>query len=142
MRIHLNFCICFHDFLCIYFYFFALQETVRTTEKKKNYTSWSSPSSSSSTYENASWIFSRAKDRDESRKRTVKTDWLFDRAQSRKKFHDLTNAEWYNRKVYSKHCDQDGNCKTIDYVSNSTYGFCNNSSSRVFDFTIFYNFFQ
>ena len=90
------------------------QETVRTTEKKKNYTSWSSPSSKT---ENASWIFSRAKNRDESRKKTVKSDWLFDRAHSRKKFHDLTNAEWYNRKVYSKHCDQDGNCKTIDYVS-------------------------
>ena len=101
-----------------YFYFFVLQETVRTTEKKKNYTSWSSPSSS----KNASWIFSRAKNRDESRKKTVKSDWLFDRAHSRKKFHDLTNAEWYNRKVYSKHCDQDGNCKTIDYVSNSTSG--------------------
>ena len=103
---------------CVYFlncYFFcSFQETVRTTEKKKNYTSWSSPSSKT---EKASWIFSRAKNRDESRKKTVKSDWLFDRAHSRKKFHDLTNAEWYNRKVYSKHCDQDGNCKTIDYVS-------------------------
>merc|ERR1712113_1326822 len=46
------------------------QETVRTTEKKKNYTSWSSPSSKT---ENASWIFSRAKNRDESRKKTVKS---------------------------------------------------------------------
>merc|ERR1712001_750005 len=55
------------------------QETVRTTEKKKNYTSWSSPSSKT---ENASWIFSRAKNRDESRKKTVKSDWLFDRAHS------------------------------------------------------------
>ena len=99
---------------CIYVFFCPFQETVRTTEKKKNYTSWSSPSSKT---ENASWIFSRAKNRDESRKKTVKSDWLFDRAHSRKKFHDLTNAEWYNRKVYSKHCDQDGNCKTIDYVS-------------------------
>ena len=96
------------------FFFCPFQETVRTTEKKKNYTSWSSPSSKT---ENASWIFSRAKNRDESRKKTVKSDWLFDRAHSRKKFHDLTNAEWYNRKVYRKHCDQDGNCKTIDYVS-------------------------
>ena len=108
----------FSQHVLFLFYFFVLQETVRTTEKKKNYTSWSSPSSS----KNASWIFSRAKNRDESRKRTVKSDWLFDRAHSRKKFHDLTNAEWYNRKVYSKHCDQDGNCKTIDYVSNSTSG--------------------
>ena len=108
-RIHIQ----FHNFLYLCF-FCPFQETVRTTEKKKNYTSWSSPSSKT---ENASWIFSRAKNRDESRKKTVKSDWLFDRAHSRKKFHDLTNAEWYNRKVYSKHCDQDGNCKTIDYVS-------------------------
>ena len=68
-------------------------------------------------HKNASWIFSRAKNRDESRKETVKSDWLFDRASSRKRFHDLNKAEWYNRKVYGKHCDESGDCETIDYVS-------------------------
>ena len=35
----------------------------------------------------------------------------------RKRFHELNKSEWYNRKVYSKHCDEEGDCKTIDYVS-------------------------
>ena len=39
----------------------------------------------------------------------------------RKRFHELNKSEWYNRKVYSKHCDEEGDCKTIDYVSLSTY---------------------
>jgi len=89
------------------------QETIKINEKK-NYTSWSS-SSSAMAHKNASWIFSRAKNRDESRKETVKSDWLFDRASSRKRFHDLNKAEWYNRKVYGKHCDESGDCETIDY---------------------------
>ena len=91
------------------------QETIKINEKK-NYTSWSS-SSSAMAHNNVSWIFSRAKNRDESRKETMKSDWLFDRASSRKRFHDLNKAEWYNRKVYGKHCDENGDCETIDYVS-------------------------
>ena len=97
------------------------QETIKINEKK-NYTSWSS-SSSAMAHKNASWIFSRAKNRDESRKETVKSDWLFDRASSRKRFHDLNKAEWYNRKVYGKHCDESGDCETIDYVSLFLFSF-------------------
>ena len=62
-------------------------------------------------------IFARAKNRDKLRKEHTRSDWLFERANDRKRHQKLlTDAEWYNRRSFSKHCDDDG-CKTIDEVS-------------------------
>ena len=41
---------------------------------------------------------------------------MFDRASNRKKFHDLTNAEWYEKKLKSKDCDGD-DCDDLTEVS-------------------------
>merc|ERR1712029_396746 len=48
------------------------------------------------------------------RKEQTRSDWLFDRANDRKRHQKLlTDAEWYNRRSFSKYFDEDG-CKTID----------------------------
>ena len=62
-------------------------------------------------------VFARDKNRDKLRKEQTRSDWLFDRANDRKRHQKLlTDAEWYNRRSFSKYCDEDG-CKTIDKVS-------------------------
>jgi len=51
------------------------------------------------------WMFGRAKYREEYRNEDRKSDWIFERASNRKKFHKLTDAEWYEKKLKNKDCD-------------------------------------
>ena len=87
----------------------ASAEEKKKSRKSQDYSSWSK--------KNSSMIFARAKNRDKLRKEHTRSDWLFERANDRKRHQKLlTDAEWYNRRSFSKHCDDDG-CKTIDEVS-------------------------
>ena len=47
--------------------------------------------------ETAKWIFARAEDRAKSRVEEKRSDWLFERASERKKFHELMSADWNTR---------------------------------------------
>ena len=53
--------------------------------------------------------------REEFRNEDRKSDWVFDRASNRKKFHELTDAEWYEKKLKNKDCDGD-NCDDLTEV--------------------------
>ena len=67
-----------------------------------------------------SWMFERAKNREDVRKEEHKSDWIFARANDRKKFHDLNAAEWHSRKSKNKVCNEDSegdeSCENIEKV--------------------------
>ena len=67
-----------------------------------------------------SWMFERAKNREDVRKEEHKSDWIFARANDRKKFHDLNAAEWHSRKSKNKVCSEDNegdeSCENIEKV--------------------------
>lgn len=67
------------------------------------------------------WMFERAKNREDVRKEEQKSDWIFARANDRKKFHDLNAAEWHSRKSVNKICteDEEGDesCENIEQLN-------------------------
>lgn len=68
-----------------------------------------------------SWMFERAKNREDVRQQEQKSDWIFARANDRKKFHDLNAAEWHSRKSVNKICTKDNegdeSCENIDEIN-------------------------
>ena len=65
-------------------------------------------------------MFERAKNRQSLRSDERKSDWVFERAHDRKKFHDLSASEWHTRKSFDKICNKDDNgdefCENIEEV--------------------------
>ena len=54
--------------------------------------------------------------REEYRESERKSDWVFERASDRKKYHQFTDAEWYQKKTLNKDCDGD-NCEDLTEVA-------------------------
>ena len=67
-------------------------------------------------------MFRRADNRQRARKESKRADWVFDRANDRKQFHKMGDADWSSKRLFNKKCTQgsdgeDVECENLGEVS-------------------------